>query len=322
LKERGLEFYVKIKTVGWYYLYENRFTSIFITMLFGIMLVSCNSTQKGNTASNTENPPTPSKESTPTKFATSTTTPTVESTLVPRPTPTPRPTTFADATLEAFGYICSDSGGRGTELSPNGKWITANCISENGTEDSPLVVISLDHSKKWRLYYRDYVKESVGAGYDHHDSPMPYRWSKDGRFLYILVGSRFEGCCWKGHRYTLLLRLSLETGTVVEFLNATDLNAAFPFDFIISDSDRYLFFTPPTNQPYSFAILDLQTGNTQTVSQEFPGTIDLYYARISPDENKIVIPLFKFYEETLEYKFDSLALFDMSTGEQRLIIKD
>jgi hypothetical protein len=163
------------------------FTQMFVTILIGALFVSCSGTQTLNTPSNTENLPTPSKESTPTKFATSTTTPTVESTLAPRPTPTPRPTTFADATLEAFGYICSDSGGRGTEISPNGKWITANCISENGTEDSPLVVVSLDHSKKWKLYYHDYLKESVGAGYDHHDSPMPYRWSKDGRFLYILV---------------------------------------------------------------------------------------------------------------------------------------
>jgi len=115
-----------------------------------------------------------------------------------------------------------------------------------------------------------------------------------------------------------LVRLNLETGEQVEFLNATDYT--FLFDFIISDSDNYLIFAPLTNQSNDLTIWDLQTRKTRTITLQFEYPIDLYYAVISPDEEKIVVPLFKFYDADSEFKLDSIALIDLKTNEQKLLI--
>jgi hypothetical protein len=70
-----------------------------------------------------------------------------------------------------------------------------------------------------------------------------------------------SGCCWKGLRNVLLVRLDLETGEQMEILSSD-----FAFDFIISDSDRYIAFTPHSGQLYDFAVLDLETQETQEVT--------------------------------------------------------
>ena len=252
------------------------------------------------------------KENTLTKVSISTITPTIELTS----TLSPLPATLERATIKAFGPVCGSSNIYGSEISPNGKWVATICIGENGTEDSSLEVISIDRSKVWKMYYHDYVRRNIG--YDHHDSLLPYRWSKDGRFLYAFAGSRLSGCCWAGHRNTLLVRLNLETGEQVEFLNATDY--AFLFDFIISDSENYLIFTPLANRFNELTIWDLQTGKSRTVIIKFEYPMDLYYAIISPDEEKIIVPLFKFYDADSEFKLDSIALMDLRTNEQKLLI--
>ena len=284
-----------------------------VTLIFlGALLVSCNSVQKVNTPSNTENLPTPSKENIPTKVSTPTATPTVVFTS----TPSPYPTTIEEATIEAFGTLCIGSKYiRGSETSPDSKWIAAECYRENGQEESPLQVVSIDGSKNWKIYVRDYKK----GDYDRHDTPIPYRWSKDGRFLYAMVGSRFDGCCWVGRRYVLLVRLNLETGKQIALLN-TGHNSGFAFDAIISDSDRYLFFTPPSDQSYNFAIQDLQSWKTRTITLKFKYPMDLNYSVISPDENKILVPLFKFYGTDFKFKLDSITLIDLKTNEQKLLI--
>ncbi len=292
------------------------FTSIFIVILLGLLIVSCDGAQKINTPAATKYSPTHIEKSTPTKPTIPTTTPAL--TLTSTSIVTPFPTTFADATIEAFGPLCVGSKEIAeSEISPDGKRIAAECYWENGTENSPLQVVSMDRSKDWKIYFRDYTNEKE---YDRHDVVVPSHWSKDGRFLYASVGSRLDGCCWIGHGTVLLVRLSLETGEQVELLKATDFSIAFPFDFIISDSDRYLFFTSPTYQPYDFAVLDLQTWKTRTITLKFPYTINLNSAAISFDENKIVMPLYKYYSDDMEYKLDALVLINIKTNQQKLLL--
>lgn len=157
------------------------------------------------------------------------------------PTATPYPISREFATFEAVGTLCTEAKDiHEVEISPNGKWIAATCYWENDIQDSPLQIASLDGSKDWKIYFRSY---KTGDVFDRHDEVLPYHWSKDGRFLFATVGSRFSGCCWIGGRYVLLVRLNLETGEQVALLN-TEHYSANAFDFIISDSDRYLLFSP------------------------------------------------------------------------------
>ncbi len=297
-----------------------------LTLVLALFILSCGKVEIISL------PPTEEKESTSTVFLESTASPTIA--ITSTPTLTPFPTTPAQATIEAFDSLCIGSkkdfytiGSKdihGIELSPNGKWIAATCYWENGKEESPLQVSSLDHSQNWKIYYSDYISgtyiDKIGLSLDRHDGVIPSYWSKDGRFLFATVGSRLDGCCWIGGRYVLLVRLNLETGEQIALLN-TEYYSANTFDFIISGSDRYLLFTPPSDQPYDFAILDFQTWETQEVFLKFQKDIDVTYAIMSPDEDKVILPLFKNLEFN-DYYVDSIAMVNLITGEQDILISD
>ena len=274
-------------------------------------LVSC------GTVETIQPSPTGEKESASTVFPSSTVLPTITST--PTPLVTPYPTTPAQTTIEAFDSLCNGSEEIPmSEISPNGKWIAAICYNENGKEESPLQVVRIDHSKEWKIYYRDYEKFYTG---DRHDSIMPYRWSKDEKFLYAVAGSRESGCCWIGGKYVLLVRLNLETGSIEELLNTIDPTTTLRNSFTISEDDHYLLFTPVTEQPYDFAVLDLFSGKTRVVKLEEPKDIDLEYAIMSPYEDIIVLPYFKNIEFN-EYAVVSLALINLSNNQQRILVSD
>jgi len=267
--------------------------------------------------------PTVAKKNTPTVFPSSTVLPTM--TVTSTPLVTPYPTTPVQATIEAFDALCIGSREiSSSDISPNGKWIAATCYDENGKEESPLQVSSIDHSREWKIYFSRYIfsvyLNKVGLSLDRHDGVIPYHWSKDDRFLYAIVGSRLEGCCWIGGRYVLLVRLNLETGEQIALLR-TDYYSANSFDFIISENDRYLLFSPPSDQPYDFAILDFQTWETQQVFLKFEEDIDVAHARISPDASKVILPLFKQLEFN-DYYVNSIAFIDLITGDQNILISD
>ncbi len=192
------------------------------------------------------------------------------------------------------------------------------CYDENGKEESPLQVVNLDHSKEWKIYYNDYAKGHIG---DRHDGIMPYRWSNDGKFLYAVAGSRLSGCCWIGGKYVLLVRLNLETGVVEELLNTTDPSTTLRNSFTISENDRYLLFTPVTEQPYDFAVLDLLSKETRVVKLIKSEYINLDFAVMSPYEDIIVLPYFKNIEFN-DYMVISLALIDLNSNEQRILISE
>ncbi|MBX3037754.1 MAG: hypothetical protein KF758_12665 [Anaerolineales bacterium] len=268
-------------------------------------------------------PPIVIKQSTPTISIL----PAVSVTTESQPTITPYPTTLAEATARAFNFIlCNNNPISWWDVSPNGKWLAAPCIDENDTEESPLYISSMDNSQHWKIYYSDYIfspiMSKMGLILDKHDDVIPQYWSKDGRFLFATVGSRLSGCCWIiGSRHVLLVKLNLETGEQIALLR-TDYYSDNVFSFTISDSDRYLLFTPPShNLPYDFAVLDFETWETQEIFIKFAGEAHMDYAKLSPKEDKVILPLFEFVPYD-DYYLDSIILIDLVTGRQSILISN
>jgi hypothetical protein len=117
-----------------------------LALVFALFLVSC------GTVETLYPSPTEEKESTPTVVPASPVLPTITST--PTPLVTPLPTTSAQSTIVAFDSLCVGAKEiLDTETSLNGKWIAATCYWENGKEESPLQVVSIDGSKEWKIYF-------------------------------------------------------------------------------------------------------------------------------------------------------------------------
>ena len=285
-------------------------TKTLAVIILGASFASCGKVET------IQSQPTEEKQTTPTAFLASTTPPTITAIIVP--SETSYPTVPAQATIEAYDSLCLGAKEiLEAEISPNGEWIAASCYWENGKEESPLQVVSLDHSKEWKIYYRDYI---VGNNeYGRKNIIVPYHWSKDEKFLYAVSPTIASGCCWIGGKYILLVRLNLETGEHIEMINGTDFGSDLPFSFTISEDDRFLLFTPLTTQSYDFTVLDLRSGETRVVSLEEPKPINLEFAIMSPYEDIIVLPLFKNIEYN-DYVVGSLALIDLSLNEQRILV--
>lgn len=232
-------------------------------------------------------------------------------------TTTPFPTSPEFVTMDSSGSKCTDPNAiLDTRISPNSKWFTAACFKPYMEGFSPLHVVSIDHSKEWKIYFRDFIL----PGSNHHDDIIiPYHWSKDGKYFYVVTPSRLSGCCWLGGYYVLLVRLNLETGEQVALLNGSDYDKYVSITFTISDNDRYLLFTPVSHQPYDVAVQDLSTLTTQTFSLNYPGAIDLTYAIMSDDNTKIVMPLFKQHEFN-DFRVTSIVMIDLATDKQTLLI--
>lgn len=276
-----------------------------LTIILALFLVSC------GTVETIQPSPTEGKESTPNIFVSSTVLPTITPTLTPPATPVP--TTPAQATIGAFAPLCIGAKEiQNSETSPNGKWIAATCYSENGKEESPLQVISINGSQDWKIYFTDY-----GPG-DRHDRILPYHWSKDEKFLYVVAYSRISGCCWIGGKYNLLVRLDLETGEQTALINGTP-SASPTFSFTISENDRFLLSTPMSTQPYNFSVLDLSSGKTRVVKLKESKPIDLEFAVMSPYDDIIVLPLFRNLEYN-DYVVDSFAIVDLKLNTQRVLV--
>jgi hypothetical protein len=223
-------------------------------------------------------------------------------------------------TIEAFDSLCLGAKEiLDSEVSPNGEWLAATCYWENGKEDSPLQVVNTDHTKEWKIYFRDFVKGNVEYG--RKNIIVPYRWSKDGRFLYVVSPTIASGCCWIGGQYVLLIRINLEAGLQEELISTIDPRATLPVSFAISENDHYLLFTPVTQQQYDFAVLDLFSGKSRVVILEEKEPIDLEFAIMSPYDDIIVLPIFKNIEYN-DYVVVSLLVVDLKSNQQRVLVSD
>lgn len=235
-------------------------------------------------------------------------------------TPTPDATSLARATLESLGEVCQPNGTfdqYGSDVSPDGKWVAISCYGGPVSlgRDSFLLVLSLDGTKQWSLYFRDYTN---GGGYDAKDSLGAYRWSPDGKHLYTIAGSRLSGCCWIGN-LILLVRLNLETGAQTAFLNGMGENSRNPLNFAISEDGRYLFNSP---QRGSLDITNLSTGETQRVELQHQHYIDTNFVLMSPEGDQIILGLFHFQEDEEEFVLEAIGLVDLTTGKQSIVLPD
>src|SRR6266498_4596530 len=149
-------------------------TKTLVLILLSTLFASC---RKVDTI---QSLPTVEKQSTPTIFLVLTASPAIAVTSAP--IVTPFPTTPAQATIEAFGSLCIGSkkdfytiGSKdlhGIEISPNGRWIAATCYDENGKNESPLQVSSINRSRDWKIYFSDYIfsvyLNKIGVTLDRH----------------------------------------------------------------------------------------------------------------------------------------------------------
>lgn len=241
-------------------------------------------------------------------------------TLTPTLSPTPDATSLARATLEALGEVCQPNGTfdqYGSGVSPDEKWAAISCYGGPVSleRDSFLLVLSLDGTKQWSLYFRDYAN---GGGYDAKDNLGAYRWSPDGKYLYAIAGSRLSGCCWIGN-LILLVRLNLETGAQTAFLNGMGENNRNPLNFAISDDSRYLFNSP---QRGSLDITNLSASETQRVELQWPFSIDANFVIMSPEGDQLILGLFRLPEDGYQFVIESLVLIDLPTGKQSIVFSD
>lgn len=255
-----------------------------------------------------------------TPSSTPTITPTPTRTLTSTPSPTPDATSLARATLDALGDPCQPNGTverYGSGVSPDGKWVAISCYGGPVSlgRDSFLLVFSLDGGKQWSLYFRDFAN---GGSYDAKDGLNAYRWSPDGKYLYAIAGSRLSGCCWIGN-LVLLVRLNLETGAQIAFLNGMSEYDRNPLNFAISEDGRYLFLSP---QNRSLDITTLSTGETQRVELQFQRAIDANFILISPEGDQIILGLFHFQEDEEEFVLETIGFINLITGKQSVIPLD
>lgn len=259
----------------------------------------------------------------PTQTATKIASPTIASTLTPTMTATIKPTSTdlaltdpleqEKATLSAFGQNCEEPGSdASSELSPNGQWIATTCRGLPEKLGSFLQVTSIDKQKSWQIHYADYAK---GTYYDTDDMIYPYRWTRDGRYLYAHAKSRGSGCCWIGWD-TVLLQLDLETGKQIEIAN----HVQGTFSFSISADDRHVLFIL---QDYKnlLQIWDAQTGKTKKIQLKVTNA-GAGHIQMSPDNAKVVLVLRSYVNAELYGDLTSakLVLVDLKSGQQKTLV--
>ena len=274
-----------------------RFKPTVLTTILCLLIASC-------TRASTTHVPVPSVTLSPTRHT---------STLVV-PSKTSNPT-LEQATATVPNKLCEDTKETvGVYASPDEQWIAAVCYWSNEEDEaSYLQIVGVDSGKEWKIYFRDYQDL-----YGRKDIVFPVHWSKDSRFLYAAASSRLSGCCWVGARYVLLVRVDLESGEQITIINVPSPDQGYPVSIKFTESGRHLLFTPSTPQSYDFTVLDLTNWNSEFVTLELEGDIDLYYAVISPDESKMVFPLYVLKE--WDFYIDSIGMIDFASGEQKILL--
>lgn len=230
--------------------------------------------------------------------------------------------TQAFATIEALYPKCyllpaNDSG---SEISPDGRWLTMDCRPKNGASNS-LQVASIQGDKLWNIYYGDHAMGIIPA--TNHISPT--HWSGDGKYLFATVSSGNEGCCFISNAISLI-RLNLDTGKldeIVSYPNASDNdNGVVGVDFSISPSDRYALYIPQDGKKDLY-ILDLISNETRAVKIKFENT-GAGFTRMSNDDKNVVLMLME-YPPTPQpddpyLTNGSIVVINLDTGLQRKLL--
>ena len=222
----------------------------------------------------------------------------------------------AKLTVEALQLKCEFPDFLPEEYSsPDGRWIPVRCTGEN-YYDSKSRLIDTKENKDWNIPINNFTKGLT----DFNAYPLyPYLWSRDGKFLYIVAGSRMSGCCWIGGSL-FLARLNLENGQVAEIFNfISDGSGNSGIDFSISNDERYVIYSVG-NQLY---LLDTFTWKQKLIELNY-GNSATGYPLMSNDDSKIILIMHAYPEDYLnsqgDLTFGSLIIIDLNNGNQKEIL--
>ncbi len=203
-----------------------------------------------------------------TPYPTTTNTPTT--TIQPTST-IPKGTITALETVKAFVPICDP--GVFWETSPDGHWIVDKYCTGGNSENAlfHMKVLNILDGREWQVDF-----DTVKFGYED-GSFWPAHWSKDGRFLFISVFRQMDGGGFEFVNATMLLRLNLTTGEVIQIL--PDGFHTFAFS---PKSEKLAYVTD-----HIINILDLEGWRKETYK------LNMGYCRIgdliwSPNEDEII----------------------------------
>jgi hypothetical protein len=186
----------------------------------------------------------------PAALASTPATTTIAPTLIPSPIITPdRVYATVDASIDACGGEHTLNRHKDLQLSPDEQWVVSVCVDQGHYTR----VARSDGAAKWKLPF--FVDEnSYGPGWYF----QPYHWSKDGRYLYLTLGSLFaiDGPGLAFVEGFGLYRLELVSGDLVTWFPA-DISG---YSFSISLDEHWFIFVDPDNRQV-VRIRDMLSGN-------------------------------------------------------------
>ncbi|MDR3575382.1 MAG: hypothetical protein P4L50_16090 [Anaerolineaceae bacterium] len=156
-----------------------------------------------------------------------------------------------------------------------------NCLGENPGEDHIIKIASLDQKSNWELVYGKTIGTQDQGVYG---IILPFHWSNDGHYLYLVYLSQGDGV-WSFRDGDGLLRLDLFNGKVSEVLP----RGWYAFSF--SPNDKFLVYVynhidNPHLSPVIW-ILNITNGEKQKVALD-PLYIEAGDFIWSSDEEQLV----------------------------------
>jgi len=201
-------------------------------------------------------------------------------------------------------------------FSPDRRWIATVIRSHENGEVRVIFKVELDYDGViWIV--EDVPYEDVPAHYFLF--PVPFYWSKDGRYLFYTHAGSGDGCFGGGnHEGWDLFKLDLTTGETVQVLpNGGSWISLSPDEVYFA----YFFYTKQ-----GITLLNMNSGDINSldlmVRQEDVGwEIDQRYIVWSPDSKRLVyVVMAGVCDYTVESYFNWLVLVDVQNLTQKVIL--
>lgn len=222
-------------------------------------------------------------------------------TNTPRPTASPRPPTPTPTPETIRLQIPQD-------ISPDYRWYVSTAMEG---KERVTMTVSLDNGQVVWLVEDLPYEDNFPWGFSF---PVPFYWSKDGRYLYYTHRSSGDGCFGGSiHRVEDLFRLDLTTGEVIEIPEGGGAWVAF------SPDEQYL---ASLSYGHGIQITNLATGQTQTLdllvrNEDIGMETDQQYIVWAPNSRSLVFvimsgvcsgpPIESFYNWTVRVDLNPLS---------------